>query len=69
MHLTLRVHSKIDKELGTVLDNIDRQLQSQFDEDFMEPCSQHSDVGVEEVYNSFIAHIIQVDDGKDFNSR
>jgi len=50
------------------LDNINCRLQSEFDEDFIavQPCSQHSDVCVDEVNDSITAHNIRVGEWQTF---
>ena len=52
-------------------EDIERRNNSEFDEDFVvvTPCSQHSDISIEEVNNSIIAHNIRVGDWMDFVAR
>ena len=49
-------------------EDIERRNNSEFDEDFVvvAPCSQHSDISIEEVNNSIIAHNIRIGDWMDF---
>ena len=58
----------MNEAFAAVLDDINRRLQSEFYEDFIavEPCTQHSDVDVEEVNNSIIAHNIRVSEWQGF---